>query len=235
MLALPQRELWTAYLELEALGQREEALGTLRAFLESMKELDESAREAWALDRARAIVDAGDPQPLRLPLFVEVLFPALVRGVEAGTPGCARWTASLLHLVRGRQERHFLPKEARTEAGLLRLALELDPSDGAARLQLIQELSAALEYATHEAPDTVLWDQDAVTTKAQCDELLAELVEMERHMGIAGVAELQEKNLVDLAEFCRFHLTSYRAFLGQREGKESYRQFLDRAEPESAT
>ena len=166
--------------------------------------------------------------PVRSPLFAELLLPALARGVRDGLPGCARWTARLLPLGRGQHDRLLLPEGARWPSALFRMALELDPEDCASRHHLIEELSSALDYATHEVPAGILWDEKGVSTVEQLDELLAEVAEMELHMEISGVREVQGKNLVDLAEFCRFHLTAYRGFLeGHPEG-ESYHEYLDR-------
>jgi hypothetical protein len=230
MLPTPQLELWSSYAELDQNGLQDEALETLRAFLDSLGTLGEEAQDAWALRHAEAIVDGGVAAPVRVPLFLEVVFPALVRGVTRDAPGCARWTAGLLHVVREREERLQLPEGARTEIQLLRKALILDPSDGASRTHLVEELSSAMEYATHEAPSMMLWDQGPVTTQQQCDELLAELAELEHHMKIADITEVRDGKLADLAEFCRFHLTAYRAFLGTRQEKESYLDFLERTD-----
>ena len=59
MLPAKQNALWTTYAELDRSRIREGRDAALRRFLDSMEELDEGARDAWALGRAKADVE-GD-------------------------------------------------------------------------------------------------------------------------------------------------------------------------------
>lgn len=155
---------WRAYESSERDRIRSVLLESLRDFIRVFEASADGPRTAWAMNIARRSADGDLLTPIRMPLFREVLYPVLHDGVRDRESGCARWLATFAqHLYHSTDCPERLPANQRSEAGLLREALDVDPDDTRARARLIDLMEYELEYSLHELPHTVLYTQDAAT------------------------------------------------------------------------
>jgi hypothetical protein len=167
------------------------------------------------------VIDGGDQTVIRLPLFRSVLFPALHAGLQASTPGTARWLAGfsqLLYKSPACSER--LPEDQRTEYGLILRAVSDDDSDLTSKRRLLALMRSRFDYALHELPAGVLYGHDGATIE-ECGELLEELADYERltdQVGLEGDRELISK--------ARFHISTYRRYLEEHGLYTGYAQYL---------
>jgi hypothetical protein len=100
-----------------------------------------------------------------------------VRGVLREGRNCARWLAKFeRELIEAEREVADLPDNLRTERGLLREALRVDPSDVKARRGLIENEARYLQYTIHELPAGVLYGHNSASIE-ECSELLSQLAE----------------------------------------------------------
>jgi hypothetical protein len=213
---------WAAYEAAELDRVRDVSLARLRDLIELLDSVPEAERFAWARDVSRQSVDEALSTPVRMPLFREVLFPALLSGLHAQRPGCARWLAGFSQLLYKspdcqRQLRH----EHRSEIGLLREALLVDAGDELARSRLIKSLQWQLEYSLHELPAGVLYGHNGATIE-QCGELRAELDEFARLVEAHGARAEHE----DLIAGCRYHYAAYPDYLARSSEFPSYENYL---------
>jgi hypothetical protein len=219
-----QQELWEAYLRVEGRGIRSDKLAALEHFIGALLNLPEHLWKDWARALAAEVVDGGAEVQIRMPLFERVLFPALLEGLDAGRPGCARWLAGLsqeVYRCRGCMER--LGPERSTEVALLRKALAHDPLDVRSRRRLIEQMGWQLQHALHEVPSGVLYGMDGATPE-QCDELLLELEEFRALL----TAEGGEATCHALVRRCAYHFRAYKEYLLNRELYGGYEDFLDK-------
>jgi hypothetical protein len=158
MLTKIQRELWDAYLQLEARALRADKMRGLATFLDSLSGSPEWEWFPWARSIAERVVDKCEAFIIRMPLFERAIFPALLAGYRAGMPGCARWLAGLSDLLhRSTKCQEYLPEAERNDVGLLRAALRQDPTDPWPRQRLLEKLSERLRFSLHELPAGVLY------------------------------------------------------------------------------
>src|SRR5262245_11230379 len=195
--------LWQAYVETEDIRIQSVSGPALRLFIDSLLRLTPETWHAWALDLARRVSDEGVETPIRLPLFREVLYPALSQGMLQERPGCARWLAHfevlLVHI-----DIASLPTHLRTPPALLREAIRVDASDHIARKRLVIRLSRDLDYALPELPDFVL-----AASVDECDELIRLLAEFRTHVDyLHNTADFGE-----LINDSQLHFTRYRDYL----------------------
>lgn len=219
---------WVAYEAAERDRIRDVYLAKLGELIQVLKSLPEAQRFAWARSLAKQSVDEAAATPVRIPLFREVLFPALRAGLQAREPGCARWLAGFAQLLYKSAEcQGQLDPEHRGEAGLLREALRVDPLDTRARARLITSMTGALNYALHELPAGVLYGHDGATIE-QCAELRADLDELESLVTAHGTRAEYE----DLINDCRYHFTAYADYLARHLEFLSYEDYLTKMDPE---
>lgn len=223
MLTPEQSVRWDEYLRAEARAPRGEKLAALAAFLDALP-AGSADWHPWARDLARRVVDEGADLVVRTPLFEGAVFPALLAGLRAGRPGCARWLAGLApHVARSEACRGRLPPGEQSELGLLRAAVRQDPDDGASRQRLIEIIADRLRYSLHELPVGVLFGTDGATPE-ECLELERELDEFcELLAGAAGGPDYRE-----LVAACRLHFPAYRDYLFNRAAYRSYEDYLAR-------
>jgi hypothetical protein len=213
---------WAAYEAAEQDRIRDVSLSRLRDLITKLDSVPMAERFAWARDVARQSVDQGMPTPIRIPLFREVLFPALLAGVEAQHAGCARWLAGFSQLLYKSPDcQRQLRADLRSEIGLLREALVADAGDELARSRLIKAIRWQPEYSLHEVPAGVLYGHDGASIQ-QCGELQAELDEFENLVEAHGARAAHE----DLIEECRYHYAAYPAYLARRSEFRSYEDYL---------
>ena len=193
----------------------------LLRFVESAAALPEIDRAEFVRELMRRVVDEGQSIPLRMPLFRELVFPVLHRGLRERQPHCARWLAALCQVLYRCRECMAGLAPDNTEPRLLAIALDHDPADSAARLRWIQCEAAYLHYTIHELPAGILIGTYSATPE-QCLELVESLSRFREHVRLAGV----ESTHRTLIEHCALHYPLYREYLlaGQRQG---YQAFLD--------
>jgi hypothetical protein len=223
MLDEKTQSLWDEYLTQERQHVRSTYLAALNRFISAFNQLPEANREAWAKDIAKRVVDQKAEIPVRLPLFREVLFPALIAGDVSGSPGCARWLAGFeSHLVHTEEIRKYIPKDAGPAIYLLHKALERDPNDSHARRMLISRLSAYMEYSLHEIPAGVLYDFGFGASMDQCTEMIRELDEF---CDLVETEHLEDEHQELIGE-CRLHYPAYRDYLENQNRFSSYAAYL---------
>ena len=228
MLTSDQQSLWENYLRLENRGSKAERTDALDAFVAAIRSSASRGWIPWAQSLARRIVDGKEDIRVRLPLFEHVLFPALMEGRRDGRADCTRWLSHFSTLLIHRRNcMAQLPPEERTEAGMLRAVLRLDPSNQKARQQLIRTLADGFHYMLHEVPAGVLYSADAAT-EMECDLLLAEVDEFERLAAEDGAADAHAR----LLRRCRLHVTAYARYLRAKDRYRGYEHYLDEHHPE---
>ncbi len=200
---------WLAYVDAENARVRDDAIAQLRLVIGMLHELPLAQRSAWALEIAESSIDKGMNTPIRMPLFREIIFPALLAGIHEQLPGCARWMAGFAQLLyKSPEAQDQLRPELRTELGLLRLAVENDPNDRLARDRLIECLAWQLDYSIHELPSGVLYGSDGASIE-ECNEMLTSVREFEHLVELNGGRPEYE----NLAATCRFHYLRYAEYL----------------------
>ncbi len=219
-------EIWRRYLRAEEDRVRPVSLAFLEEFLVAVRGIPVSDRQTWARDVARRVVDEDCALPVRLPLFEQVLFPALLAGLRSGEPGCARWLAGFHLLIHQSPAcRDQLEPDERAEVALLREAIRLDGDDRLARGRLVRALGDRLEYSLHELPTGVLHDSDFASTPEQCRELEEELAEFEALVEAHGARPEHS----ELIAACRYHYRHYGEYLRRRRDFGSYGEYLGTA------
>jgi hypothetical protein len=229
VLTAAQSALWETCLQAEARAPRGEKLSALAAFLASLAASPAADWHPWARALAERVVDRGDDFVIRTPLFERAVFPALLAGYHDGRPGCARWLAGLAqHLLRCPGCAARLPPDERTELGLLRAAVRVDPGDHVSRRRLVGHLADRLRHALHELPAGVLYGMDGATPD-QCLELERELDEFVALAADAGPG-LDYSGLIQDG---RAHFRAYREFLLSPGPNGSYQEYLASRGPRS--
>ena len=214
--------LWRAYREAEKEGVKETRTASLERLVSWVEKRPEKEKTAWALDVARQVVDDRAEIPIRFPLFRRVLLPALIDGIFAKRPGCARWLSGFQSLlIHSEKEAARLPEDLRNPVDLLREALRVDPADERARRLLIHHRADYLEYTLHELPAGVLCGTDGSTTD-ECGDLLELLAEFKAEIAKAGRTE----EFAELVQQCGYHYEAYRRYLRAGCPGGSYEAFL---------
>ena len=223
MLTEKQLAAWEDYLRAEGRDTRVNKLLALESFLATIAASPHFEWFPWARDLAERIVDNREEFVLRRPLFERAVFPALLAGMHAGRPGCARWLAGLSQHLIGREDEcsKQLPPDLRTERGLLRAASDQDPTDQLSRRQLIHSLAGRLNHSLHEIPAGVLYGMDGATVE-QCRELEQELSEFCRLVSEEKLEQLYD----ELIDGCRLHFPAYREYLIGNHKYADYKDFL---------
>jgi hypothetical protein len=215
--------LWEDYLRAEGRAPRDQKLAALGTFLDALT-APPADWHPWARAIAERVVDDGDDFVIRMPLFERAVFPALLAGLRAELPGCARWLAGLAqHLHRSPACLEQLPPDQQTELGLLRAAVRTDPTDHLSRRRLTDIIAGRLRYSLHELPSGVLYGRDGATP----DECLELEQELEDYCALV-TATNDGTNYEELVRDCRYHITSYREFLLSGERGGGYAAYLAR-------
>lgn len=217
------QKLWEKYLTAEQDRIQEGTMPALEEFIVALEQLPLASWQDWALELAKRVIIEEQVIPIRLPLYQRVLFPALLAGLQAKRPGCARLFAGFYFLLvhspacLAQLEAPFL-----NEPDLLGLALQDDPDDHWAWQRLIGYFAWDLQYAIHEVPNEVLYGREAATAE-QCILLNQALAEFHRLLKLHGL----EERYADLVEDCQYHFTNYPMYLFSRDKFDSYEQFLE--------
>ncbi len=212
-------KLWRQYLDAEKNRVRLVMLPALERFIDALLGESKQSSQQWALDFAVQVSDMGTAIPLRHPLLVRVLLPALTDGVLSGTPGCLRWLA---RLGQGYPPDIRLPEHLQTPVGLLREAIRIDPTDQIARDRLLQIWAESFEYSLHELPAGVLYGYNGATIP-ECEELLVILQEFRD----CAAGFQQPSRFAELIADCDLHFRGYREYLTQERPSGSYKQFCE--------
>ncbi len=222
MIPVEIEQLWEDYVAAERVRVRHEALRALERFIEALLRLPAADWHPWARQLSHRLIDAREDIPVRFPFFREVLFPALLAGLEDSVSGSARWLAGFAQLLyKSPACRDRLPENLRSEFDLLERAIHDDPSDTAAKKRLLSIMRSRFDYALHELPTGVLYGHNGATVE-ECAELLEELSAYER-LSIEMVAEEEDRELIAQA---RFHIPAYRRYLSESHPFRSYEAFL---------
>ncbi len=215
-------EHWTRYLEAEDRGQRSDALAQLADVVDALRRVSAEERNVWAMELAVGVADGQVDLPLRMPLWVDVIVPALLDGLARGDGAAHRACALLFQrLAKGPTRLAVLPSDLRHPMALLERALEIDPDDARSGLELVGLMARYLDYAVHEVPVGVLWDTSSATA-AQCGELLDDLSRF-RQLSQCYTPDADYSGLV---ERCQFHFEKYRDYL-ESEAVEGYGFYLE--------
>lgn len=212
------REIWISYLAHEGHGLRPDALADLRRMIEALQAAP-PLRDAWAAEFLARRERGPTHEPLRVPLFQQVIFPYLEERYRARDAGAARWLARLSQLL--------FQTPACWEAmgwpgpiGLWREAYRRDPADEESRKALIAEIVSHTRYTLHELPTGVLSDANGATPD-ECTDLLAQLDELR---GLLRGAERDEHEA--LLRNADFHYHAYRDYGTNKKGHPSYPSFV---------
>ena len=149
---------------------------------------------------------------IRYPLFSRIVLPELRNGYTQGLPHHARWIGQLRHRI-------YVAKQACfQELGLspndfLREALRMDPTDSAARRELISNLAEQLDYFVHEVPRGVLANSQYF--RARLDEFW-QLVTDE------GLTERYE----EAYRYWQLHCDAWEGYLSHRAQFTNYADYL---------
>lgn len=212
---------WASYLAAEAAGTRPAALLALNRFIGLLLARPTDEWRRWATHLAATVADGGAGTPVRFPLFGRVLLPALAEGVRRGEPGCASWLAHFEQMLAVVGVAADLPPHLRSAVGLLNEALRVDPGDLPARRRLVARLADHLAYTLHELPAGVLFGMDGATV-AECEELLATLVDFRAHAKLTGQAAEYDRLVRD----CDLHYRAYRDYRSDGCPGGSYERYL---------
>lgn len=216
------QEQWQRFLSLERSGQRRPALALLHAFILALLRLEPSLWHTWAAQVTSEALQPGTRLPIRVPLFQQVLLPALSERILTRHAGAARQLARLIAMVGPPREwPPAFPPALRSERGLLEEALRLDPDDQPARSQLIQNLARFVTSSLHELPSGVLYERNGATL-AQCQILLEELDRLEQLMRQDSDTTLDHSLIAE----ARFHYEAYGEYLRSGIPGQTYQRFL---------
>jgi hypothetical protein len=115
--------MWADYLQAERDHVKETRTKALELLVAKMTEQPEEARNLWARELARQVVDDKRQLPVRFPLFRNILLPALIEGILTQRAGCARWLANFESLlIHSEKEAIRLPESLRNPVALLQEA-----------------------------------------------------------------------------------------------------------------
>jgi hypothetical protein len=131
---------------------------------------------------------------LRHPLQL-LLYPYLVRAYDGGSPRAPCWIAHLYdHLDNSREWRTWFETQNLTPWALLEEALRREPTNDAARQELILVMARWLDDAIHEVPRGVLYGVNGATIDA-CQELLDVLDQFRALTRASGALRLWEDRI----------------------------------------
>jgi hypothetical protein len=228
MLTAETLSLWAEYLASEKNCVRGATMQALERFINVLLSSARPDWIAWGKSLAAEVSDRGLATPVRLPLFRRVLLPALVEGVLAGEPGCARWLASFASLLDKCRDTG-LPPHLQSVVGLMEEALRVDSSDSRVRRSLVEHHANYLRYTLHEIPSGVLYGTDGATLD-ECGELQKLLAEFREHVRLTG----QGDRFKGLLEDCELHFHAYATYLRQPSPRSGYASYLDALEMNDA-
>jgi len=214
---------WGEYLDAESVGIRQITMEKLQDFIAAFLSLSDDERTVWVYSfLAENVKRTGIDFPLRMPMFREIVFPELLRGVLAASPGAARFLGHLSqYLYKNKDLTEQLPEELQNSYGLYKAAIQHDPTDVDARTALAEKHFSWLTYTLHELPWGVLVDTDGVTL-----DRMHELEEqLEEFRGLLDVVD-DAKASADLIVACEFHYREYAVYLRNTTEWSSYQQYL---------
>jgi hypothetical protein len=81
---------WSAYVEAEEVRIRRVSLARLGDLIEALHAAEEGERHTWVRSLARRYEDGQLDVPVRMPLFGEIIFPALLSDLRSDAPDAAR-------------------------------------------------------------------------------------------------------------------------------------------------
>jgi len=216
-----QQRLWDEYASAEGAGPRADAISKLRLFISAVDAVELTERDSWALALVQRCFDSGGTPPIRQPLFAEVIFPALLRGLLEGSRVCARWLGSAPATLFSPSQRSLLPEGLRSPVDLLAFAAD-GGKDARASASLAAELARLLGDAVHEVPAGVLYDSHGASA--------SELAELQSDLELFCVT-VDQLDLRDhhaaLIDKCRYHFDRYQGWLSQPTRSTSFSEYLD--------
>ncbi len=219
-------QLWQDYISIEtAGGAQADRMAALNAFLAALKPYPVDVYRPWAINLCRQAVDYhNEPVPIRLPLFRDALFPALLEGLKSGDANCVRWMGGLsYHLSNCPRQTAQLQEMSIQPYDLLRLAIAKNPADRIAMLLQIKVIHEWLSYVIHEIPSGIICEPDKSVAEC-CREYSEDAHELEDLANRAGV-------IADHAEFistCKYHFRHYPQYDQMREQFNGYGDYLER-------
>lgn len=155
---------------------REITRHNVAAFLEQTASWGEAERRAFAREYCEALDRAGESSwKVPHPLLDQLLYPALMAWVgEASDARPHRWLA--IHF----REYVFRKQQALYDNPVLhhlQRALELDPHEQPARIELVRYLIDSISFAAHHLPDYYIGEPDEAVEAAQGIPALIEGIE----------------------------------------------------------
>jgi hypothetical protein len=215
-------DLWRKYLAAERarVGGTSAMDELVTRFVGQVLTRSAPAWHAWALNLAREVVDEGRDVPIRLPLFRQVLLPALAEGIRKERPGCARQLAYfhlLLYHSRAEAQAAGLPPQLGDQVSLLREAVRIHPADARSRRVLIHLYEWDLDFALHELPDYVI-----ANSPERCQELLDLLREFEEQVDLMGQTDTYQELIAE----GKRHFPAWRDYLIAGRPGGSYEAYL---------
>lgn len=219
--------LWTHYLENEKEGQRKRALAPLDEFIAKLLAAPLPRQDLFAEQVCRLVVDEGMVLPIRHSLAVKPLYPYLVRAYDGGSPRAPWWIAHLYyHLDNSREWRKWFETNNLTPWTLLEEALRREPTNDAARQELILVMAGWLNYAIHEVPSGVLYGVNGASID-ECQELLDVLDQFRALTRASGALELWEDRIREW----ELHFRGYADYLSHRDQYTNYAHYLQAHTP----
>lgn len=151
------RECWLSFLESEATGDKHRWQQDLNRFIAKLESRSTEYRRNFVTNYCAAMESAGigldrhNPIPIRYPLFERIFLPILIEDVSLRKKDSARWLSAFGNALSSKKtcqelQRHDLPED------LLKLALEIDPSDILAKRRIIQDDFWALWHDVYLIP-----------------------------------------------------------------------------------
>ncbi|MDX2304377.1 MAG: hypothetical protein NW226_16345 [Microscillaceae bacterium] len=216
--------LWNKYLELEKGKLKTQASEILDDFIEATQECNPEELQAWVFEISRQYVDLEINLPIRLPLFSEVIFPVLYKGLKNNEPNCARWLAGYHSFIdQSKEITRKIGKESASEVELLRKALLSNPLDQLATRKMVKALAWQINYSLHEIPNEVYYGNHCAKIE-DCDLLLEEVLEFEQ------LAQSIEKGheFRALIEIAKIHYQAFKNYLQRKREYSGYQDYCIR-------
>ncbi len=219
--------LWTQYLEHEKQGQRKRALAILDEFIAQLLTAPLLRKDQFAEQVCRLVVDQGMALPIRHSLSVKLLYPYLIQAYERGSTRAPWWIARLYNqLYNSREWRKWFEINNLSLWTLFEEALRREPTNEAARQELILAMARWFDYAIHAVPSGVLYGVNGASID-ECQELLDELDQFRALTWASGTLELWEDRIREW----EFHFRGYTDYLSNRDQYTNYAHYLQAHRP----
>lgn len=152
------------------MGLKKQATESVRAFISSF--VDDKEVQEWVWSHLLEL-KTNRHSRIRHEIFVELVYPVLKRGYQAGDFKSTLWLGKLIQNIyqisKLHEELNYI-----TDVQLYRKCFELNSEDNEVKSLLLQNIVQWLEYCIHECPSGILYGNDGATFE-QCQEIREEV------------------------------------------------------------